>query len=321
MVTPANDYYGHRKILTSYMGVPDDTPFGGILQHGWQLGPWLSSVRPWPQFVWGARDVSSIQTSILRRAVCGVVGAPFLYHPRVQTGMPSERTDHLLAMPYHGHGVDLDGAHRHYSGFLESLRSDYNGITVCLHPLDFASEVRNLYSSRGFVTVTNGSRLAPSFLDNLLDLLQTHGAMTTNRAATGLFYAALLGRRVFVNGPFPRSASRVMKGMTYEDQFKLYGREFPGLADGIEGAEATRLGAYELGAEFVQPPNALAALLLVERPVRWIVRGIATTNTVRRRLKRSKIGPKPEALGKRGERVHTLRTFGSGVSSEGPTLF
>lgn len=257
-MTPLNDYYGHRAVLNGYIGARLDHPFGGVLQHGWHLTGHVQAsgrARALPRyFTWGRRDVSG-------RAV--PIGAPFLYHPRVIDPRPHQPTGTVLAMPYHGYGSDLDGAHQRYAATLEARRTDHDDVIVSLHPSEYDSPVRAIYEAHGYQVVTNGPRKSVDFLDRLITRLEEVDAVTTNRLSTGLLYAAALGRRVDVSGPFPAAADHEFDGVSRAEQERRYLEAFPQLADGLEGDDARRLADDELGRENLRSPEDLARVLWV----------------------------------------------------------
>ena len=278
-MTPANAMYGHRAILNAYLGVDVDQPVLGVLQHGWHFGSDRQGVvqaRWVPYLVWGDRHILTDGTR------CTPIGAPFLYHPRVRAGVAEAPVDRVLAMPYHAFGEDPDGTHVAYAEHLVGLRSEASSVTVCLHPHEYDSPIRAIYEGRGFATATNGVGASARFLENLLDLLEAHGTVTTNRMSTGLLYGAQLGRRIVIDGPFARSEDRSGLPASREEQQALYEREFPGLADGLEGDGARALAARELGAGYVLAPDALGRVLGAHGLRQATARTLRSANRVRR---------------------------------------
>jgi hypothetical protein len=309
VVSPQNDLYGHRRTLAGHAGVPPDQRVFGVVQHGWQIQPRRTGgMTAWHprQYVWGRRDLGDAPD---RHVI--PIGAPFLYHPAVRSASDPGPTDQLLALPYHGYGVDLDGAHVQYADHLERLRSEVSHITVCLHPREYASPVRAIYESRGFSVATNGDGKDPAFMDRQVDRLLAHGTVTTNRASTGLFYAAALGRRVFVGGPFARSEDRLMASISYEDQVAIYRSAFPLLGDGLEGDDARALANLELGREFVLAPAVLAEVLGFRGARQAAARVLSLANEARRRAFNVRYRPRPEALGQAGGAIEHLRESGA----------
>lgn len=314
MVSPANGYYGHRRILNEFIGTPAGRPLAGVLQHGWHIGDEPQGARQgrWiRRFVWGERHIHG------RNSI--PIGAPLLYHPGLASLTIAPPSGSLLAMPYHAHGVDLDGAHRAYAAMLQRLRNEHSELTVCLHPIEFASPVREIYARSGFMTVTNGARNDPAFLDRFLRQIARHETVTTNRMSTGLLYAALVGRRVFVRGAFPRSADRSMARVPYEEQWRRYQGEFPMLLDGVEGSDAKRLAGRELGVPFVRSPTALARILQVRGPIRTWVSLTAHGNALSKRVAGRRFGPTDLALGRGCQTSTNLYYQGMGPNEEPDT--
>jgi hypothetical protein len=306
MVSPQNDLYGHRGLLCRYAGVPTGRRIWGAVQHGWQIRPQrtgaLAAVQP-RHFVWGRRDLAMGDRAF-------PIGAPLLYHPAIErVGDPEG--DQLLVLPYHGFGVDLDDAHAKYARYLESLRNEVNDITVCLHPKEFVSPVREIYSRCGYVVVTNGDGKDPQFMERQIRRIFDHGTVTTNRPSTGLFYAAALRRRVFVAGPFPRSEDRLMEALRldYAGQVALYRSEFRTLLEGLEGDDAQAFGNRELGREFVREPDELRSVLGLDGLHRALGRAIALGNGARRTVLRVRNAERPEAVGVGGEEVDQLENL------------
>ncbi len=300
MVSPKNDYCGHRAVLNAYLGCRPETAYQGVLQHGWNDGP-VDERRRVPglnrAFVWGERHRLPTDKYI-------PIGAPFLYHSdveRVRSASPD--VSRLLAFPYHGHGVDLDEVHVAYARFLSE--SDATSITVCLHPLEFSSPIRRTYEVAGFEVTSNGRRSAPDFLDRFLALMAAHGGVTANRASTACFYAAFLGRHLTVRGPLARSADNRMASVAYRDQVARHDREFGYLADGVDGTEAIALGERELGAPFKRSREELASLLGTDRVRQGVLRTVRRLNHMKNSL-RPAPRPSVHALGRAGESVASL---------------
>ncbi len=312
MVSPQNDYYGHRRILNRYMKVPAGTRFAGLVQHGWEIEPWrpITTGSPFLRFGWGDRSRGAQQTRRLR-----LIGAPFLYHERARRAPFDAPRGALLVMPYHGFGVDLDGAHVRYADFVEQWRDDIDRVTVCLHPAEFDSPVREIYRCHGFEVVTNGVRDDPAFLDRLIGLFETHGTVTSNRLSTGVLYAAAVGSRTIVRGPFPRSADRIQDSVPYAQQVDAYRTVLPELVEGVEGTDACAIGARELGAEHRLTPDALADALGARWPWQAAVRSLSAVNLVRKRVLRRSFTPPPAAFEPSTTPVELVEfgEFGDGV--------
>lgn len=303
MVSPQNDFYGHRRILNAHVGAPSGTRFIGLVQHGWEIDPWRPRTARLHlrRFGWSRRSWSPEHAARLK-----LIGAPFLYHPTVAAGPFSGGEGRLLVMPYHNYGTDLDDAHKQYASFIETFDSSITDVTICLHPFEFASSIRDLYASHGFQVVTNGERRDARFLDRLVGLLEGHATVTSNRMSTGVLYAAAVGRSVVVRGPFPRSADRLRADVPYEAQLRQYVEAFPQLAAGVSGREARDLGGRELGAEFVRPPADLARVLMARWPAQALPRAVALANSARKRVVRRDFGPSPAALGQGGHHAEAL---------------
>jgi hypothetical protein len=310
MASPQNDFYGHRRLLNDYVGAAPSNRFLGIVQHGWDIGGWTPPTARLHirRFGWSERAGSGERLHL--------IGAPFLYHPSVRRQGPPPAADHVLVLPYHGFGTDIDGAHREYARFLEK-HSGFAGITVCLHPLEYDSPVRQIYTSHGYDVVTNGDRTDPAFLDRLVALLRRHALMTTNRVSTAVFYAGAMRRAVVIEGPFPRSVDRVMSGVAYDEQIKQQRIEFPELFDGLTGDEANSLAARELGMRHVREPDELAALLWARWPRQALPVALDGINQIRKRVRRpSPVGPPSAAAAIDGETIESLTTTSASFSPE-----
>ena len=173
-----------------------------------------------------------------------------------------------MAIPFHGwEKGELHGSVVKYADELAQLRDEgFGPITVCMYWFEYEQEeLRALFESRGMKTTTMGHRGEnPEFLHRQRTLIREHSVVTSNRVSTATFYALSLGVPFFLWGPVQGiEGSDDPTGEIFEAWQR---REFPELQyAAFDGTCHRELGLKELGAEYVQSPEALRKTLSIEK--------------------------------------------------------
>jgi hypothetical protein len=232
-----------------------------------------------PKFVWGDRDLRGAGAAGVRRVTA--IGAPFLYLLKLRPRVAPPGRRRLLVFPYHSDpSVTVKTAGDEYARYLAGLA--YDEVTVCLHPFDFAiPERRRPFAEQGFSVTKVAAPFDPRFLDRLLDLIESHSAVTANRVSTALFYAAATGRRTFIGGPLP-TVQIVGEAAGPIPAQAFHEREVPELLSGVEGERAKRFADSELGGRYVRDPGELRRVLGWGGPRRALSLGLAAAARARR---------------------------------------
>lgn len=274
MSSTSNHYYGHDEILRRWVGLEGrPRPIAGVLQHGWTPRyPWLNTSeqvlalqpRFVPRFVWSKADEEALRAAGGREI--RAVGAPFLYLQEMLPEPQPPPRNRLLALAFHtSERQTYDPQWDAYADWLEAIRTEFDAVEVCLHPLDYANPAaRRIFERRGLRTFMNGDRDDPGFLWRQQERIQAAAAVTTPRLNTGLIYAAAMGRRVFLGGPAGAVLGNEVQGRVADDRERAerFQRErYPELFAGIEGEQARSWGRKALGEESLQSPGQLGRTL------------------------------------------------------------
>lgn len=208
--------YGHEAILQRYVGgacvAGQPVPIRGKLQHGWQVGTGLDgelgfrlevTMLKLPAFVWSSSNlVLAREAGIDAKAV----GAPFLYLDDDPMGQPV-CANQLLAMPTHSvpeYRIGESNWHGYGQRMLAIAKEHgMQGVTVCLHPLDYTVGARAALEQTGcIVTQLAFPWEAPQeTLLRFRTMVLAHTAVTADRVCSAAFYTLLCRRPFFVSGP------------------------------------------------------------------------------------------------------------------------
>lgn len=260
-----NEIYGHASLLRRYMGVLDeDLVICGQLQHGWSTADGSIDPSPLPLYVWNKRTYAGVKK---RGQDAHIIGSPLLYG--------NFDTEHemsscnLLAIPDHSTvGNRYESryeAAKQYAEWLSEIRKTegFVQVTVLLHYNDyFDYTTSSVFNRYGIAPVTCGSPLGSSdYLTRLVDLLRKHSIVTSNVIGTAVFYASIIKKPVFINGPIPGRYS--LNGSTEivaRDSFspEWIKSNFPTLYCGPQEAVINYdIAAEELGLVYKKTPNDL----------------------------------------------------------------
>lgn len=264
----ANTYYGHSDLLGAFAGRSGCRPaIFGMLQHGWNAGTGFAPDDPpvyvrsrIPAFVWNERNLTCAQAAGYGNAVA--IGAPFLYLVEMEVDLmgAGAAVRPSIAYPFHGWEQEAASGGTHDAFAAELAEREPSGSTVCLYWLDYGDQqTRAAYKRRGLRVVCHGHRHDPRFLRRQLRELRSHRRLVTNRISTALWYGAYLGMEVELYGPqmgFAASADEIADAYAAERLL------WPELFEGpVPSDRAGRLGARELGADYVRHPAELRELL------------------------------------------------------------
>lgn len=265
-----NRVYGHASVLARYAGLSGEPWIPGALQHGWNPydgiggydGLWRTSLT---KYVWGSNHAARGMELGGRRYVA--IGAPWLYLMRLPEHRDVSTPDNLssntstLVYPFHATvHTELLGSHTLFARDVAEQESG-RSVTVCLHPIDYASvAARKAYEEQGFTVVTNGGSSAhhpehTRFLDRQLKLIRDHSRVVSNRLCTAILYGAAAGRSIGIYG-----SDMSLKGQRPYPESDIP-RMWPEMhVAHVPAATAREIAEQELGAANVLEPTAIRTL-------------------------------------------------------------
>jgi hypothetical protein len=228
--------YGHREVLTRYLGLPSDAYFKAILTHGKILSHELDPIRPqfsrdgFPllQALW--RSDAEDQAKNIKVMNVISIGATGLYElsnqgvglEQIKRNIEKVSKKHvwsenradlldlfsgkkILYMPTHSWDGDVVKHTIEKVDFLKNLVPQ--NVTVCLGYLDFCDpKVRRIYSQPGWKIECAGVRASKAFgspaggreyfLAELFYILDQADVVIADELTTGQMYAACIGKEI-----------------------------------------------------------------------------------------------------------------------------
>lgn len=228
--------YGHREVLTRYLGLPSDAYFKAILTHGKILSHELDPIRPqfsrdgFPllQALW--RSDAEDQAKNIKVMNVISIGATGLYElsnqgvglEQIKRNIEKVSKEHvwsenradlldifqdkkILYMPTHSWDGEVVEHTIEKVDFLKNLNS--RNVTVCLGYLDFCDpKIRRVYSQPGWKIECAGVRASKefgspaggreNFLKELFNIIEDVNVVIADELTTGQLYAACIGKEI-----------------------------------------------------------------------------------------------------------------------------
>ena len=137
-------------------------------------------------------------------------GLPFSY---VNKQHASRNSDALLAFPPHSSEAQrLDDQQSEYLDFLTTLRTDFNGIYICIFGLDWGGPLHQAAKRRGLKVVQGAQPSDANSLHRVRSLLDAFSFVTSNSMGSHFVYALCAGCRFSFAGPQYRYTPEVLMG-------------------------------------------------------------------------------------------------------------
>lgn len=213
--------YGHREILVSYAGLPDNSLIKGSLEHGWaiQSGRGIRKISG-RRYIYLSWSQSRIDWSGVTDHTTIPIGAPFVYawekvRNQVELHNP-ENSRKILFFPVHGNEYFQQNVESQIALF--KGRFDPTNSTVCLYWAEFINpEIYRAYKSHGFGIVCLGfsgqmehtglgysaRRLAgsqmggrPNFIPRFIALVANYEQIVFGGIGTALIYSSYMNKKV-----------------------------------------------------------------------------------------------------------------------------
>jgi hypothetical protein len=207
-----SSYYGALAVAANYCGIDCRREnIRGFWQHGWvtsqlQLDPAMVTLGLGDSDAdhhWVARQD---EAHYLRR--CGfknvsAIGLPIVYLPQQET---KRRPGSLLVMP--AHSLDYtthDWKFAEYADEIARIKDRFSRIVICVHPSCWKRGYWvDAFQQRGFEVVQGARSDDLNALERIHRLLSSFESVTTNCVGSHIVYAAYLGARVSVFGPYAK---------------------------------------------------------------------------------------------------------------------
>lgn len=197
--------YGLYAIIREYAGCPATLPLYCRYEHGWnpipEPDPYDAQTDKPLMLVWSRRrlqewnEKSSIPAAI--------VGAPFIHYRKSRKIEKDIDAKGTIAFPAHSQPtIDAVFNIDAYCKQLQSLPSEFQPVTICLHLHDIERKKDEKYKEYGFNVVSAGPIwvLGFEFVEKFYDLLRGHQYATSNQVGSYSFYAVEMGIPFFIYG-------------------------------------------------------------------------------------------------------------------------
>ena len=197
------NYYGSFWVLQRYAGfsLMNLPPRDFSVQHGiiYEMMEWMYNKRDLRNFVWSDKvaDMFREQMGAVR---VYAVGAPFLYAESIlsETEIANERKRlgrNLLAFPMHStHYIKKEYDPSPFLKTLESQKSRFDTVRVCLYWKDIQNGMTSIYRNAGFECVCCGHMFDQYFLSRQKSLLEIADATISNAVGSHIGYSISMGK-------------------------------------------------------------------------------------------------------------------------------
>lgn len=216
-----NNYYGLGRTLKKYANLPKST--NSYIEHGIFFGP---NVVPWERD-WKVKNI--IVPSLIREQYLKMKGikkrivvvGPYIHYAKsLLTNFEYEQIKKklgktLLVFPTHSiMNVTVEYDIAHFISFIESIRSNYETILICLYWLDALNlQTVEMYKKHDFKIITAGNRFDPYFLSRLKAIISLADDSISNDVGTHIGYCIYLNKSHYI---FTQPVSYRAKDMVEE---------------------------------------------------------------------------------------------------------
>ena len=197
--------YGLYALIRDYAGCPPTLPLLSRFEHGWNPLPKPNAYDAMTNMplmlVWSRRRLEEWQAESSIPAA--IVGAPFVHYRKSRKIEKDASANGTVAFPAHSTRLidsvfDID----RYCEQLNSLPSEYQPVTICLHIHDMERKKDEIYKKNGFNVVSAGPLLVQGFefVQKFYDILRSFKYATSNQVGSYSFYAVEMGIPFFIYG-------------------------------------------------------------------------------------------------------------------------
>jgi len=259
---PGSSFYGIRKILLRYAGLPSFLPLPVAVQHGWQrfAHAFEASARPPEIWVWSSRLAKELERYYPGGQI-RVTGSFFYYMMETMRDelAISAPQGSICIPPHSSHLGKTEYSLERYVNHLAQMDDELKPITVMLYYLDMDEHTVGVYERAGFSVVSNGTLYDEKFLRNFIGHVHGKKHCIYSELGSGVLYASELGlapvridvQSIVMNRGNPHITDEMISATTqFDDAFE----------------KAMRMDESvikeEMGRQYVLSPQAMRALIL-----------------------------------------------------------
>lgn len=229
-----NNYYGLGRTLIKYAKLSGST--NSYIEHGIFFGP---NIVPWERD-WKVKNI--IVPSLVREQHLRMKGitknvmvvGPYIHY--VKSLLNAFEYDSikktlgktLLVFPTHSiMNVAVEYDIEHFISFIESVRSNYKTILICLYWLDALDiQTVEMYRKHGFKIVTAGNRFDPHFLSRLKSIISLADDTISNDVGTHIGYCIYLNKSHYIFAqPVSYRAKDVIEEIRLKNSYNEDGKD------------------------------------------------------------------------------------------------
>lgn len=204
------EWYGMKKALFSYLGLPNFLPLKAHLQHG--AGMIYRNDVPDPQ-VLNTKYKKIFLCNSYQKEICKkylpdkeiyIIGSIFPLYRQHKGIVQDERAQGTLFFPAHSTESikAFDNIEKNLR-ILSELPSYLKPIKVSVYYTDLLEGLNKIYEENGYETFTNGHRKDTEFIDNFYKTLRTVKYTMGTMLGSQAYYAVEMGIPYFVMGDIP----------------------------------------------------------------------------------------------------------------------
>lgn len=260
---PDNNWYGHKFILSKYLGIKEKQIFGS-LQHGWIsqfIYPFKNKkIRFYPLIFW----TKHMEEFYKNKKIINVtsIGSPFLYLCKLfEYKNKFKKSEGTLVFTTHS-SQDLRQITNHEL-LIKEVQEKFKGpYTVCFYYYDLKkNDVTNIYKKNNWrvICCTRGRVDKFSLIRQYLEI-QKHNNIVCGELCSALFYAMHLKKATSVQ----INSNERLNSYTVEEKemIKSYKKKYPNLFNHVLPAEeGYLLSLKELGFDCIKSKTQLKKIL------------------------------------------------------------
>ena len=205
------EWYGMKKGLLSYLGLPDFLPLKAHLQHG--AGMLYRNGVPDP-LVLDTKYKKIFLCNSYQKNICEkylpdkeiyVIGSIYPLYRQRKGIVQDENAQGTLFFPAHSteQVKAVDNIEKTLK-ILSALPDELKPIKVSIYYKDLLNGLHKIYEENGYETFTNGPRSDPSFIDKFYKTLKTVKYTMGTTMGSQTYYAIEMGIPYFIMGDIPK---------------------------------------------------------------------------------------------------------------------
>ena len=260
---PDNNWYGHKFILSKYLGIKEKQIFGS-LQHGWIsqfIYPFKKkNIRFYPLLFWTKHMEEFYKNKKIKNV--SSIGSPFLYLCKLfEYKNKFKKSEGTLVFTSHS-SQDLKQITNHELLINEVQKKFKGPYTVCFYYYDLKkNDVTNLYKKKNWrVICCTRSRVDKFSLIRQYLEIQKHNTIVCGELCSALFYAMYLKKETSVQ--FNSNERLNTYTIQEKEMIKSYKKKYPNLFNYVLATEeGYLLSLKELGFDCVKSKTQLRKIL------------------------------------------------------------